>query len=106
MTQGVHTNQLTKHEHQGVKGIKAIADHVGIDESVLISRMKYKDRTLEQAIAMGPVRPRKQKKSKRFADCGIKFIKRGNRKRLVSPPNLTELQKLALGIASHSEMAI
>lgn len=100
MTQGVHSNQITKHEYQGVKGIKAIADHVGIDESVLISRMKYKGRTLEQAIAMGPTRERKQKKSKSFADCGIKFIKRGNKKRITTPPNFTKLQKLVFGIST------
>ena len=100
MTQGVHNNQPKKHEYKGIKGMKDIADYVGIDASVLISRMKYKGRTLEQAIAMGPTRERKQKKSKRFADCGIKFIKRGNKKRITTPPNFTELQKLVFGISA------
>ncbi len=38
-----------KHEYQGVKGVKAIAKHVGISPATLYERMKQ-GMTLEEAI--------------------------------------------------------
>lgn len=107
MTQGVHTNQHNKYEYQGIKGLYAIADHLGINPCTLKGRIYAKGLTLEEAIAMGEARNTRPKKitKKSFADSGLKFIKRGNKKRVRTMPNFTELQKLAFGIASNEEPA-
>lgn len=102
MTQGTHKNQPTKYEYQGITGLHAIADHVGMNPCTLKNRVYYKGLTIEEAIAMGNIRKRRKNKNpnrKSFADRGITFIKRGNKKRISFMPNFTELEKLVLGIA-------
>ncbi|BDU38728.1 hypothetical protein [Vibrio nigripulchritudo] len=74
-----------QHEYKGIKGISAIAKHVGMDASTIFYRMSKNGLTLEQAVEM----PAKKRGAR---------IKKAKPQALKKPLDLHPLWALALDV--------
>lgn len=93
-------NPNIRYVYQGKHGLDAIAEHIGIHASTLRNRINVQGLSLTQAIAQGKPTGRGRQSSN---ESGLVFIKRKSKRRNITMPDFSDLQKLAFGLSMHSD---
>ncbi|WP_153446893.1 hypothetical protein [Vibrio algicola] len=88
-------NPNVRYVFQGIEGIDAISEFFGINEATIRNRINVQGMSMTRAIALG--QPTKRG-PRAVEDEGMVFVKRKGKRRNITIPNFSELQRLAFGI--------